>query len=174
MINRVKQFWFALFSRMRPEDIKFVQEYLDEKERLLFLQMDRPTQTHCVRVAKTCLSLLKTKDYPINQRLLVKAALLHDIGKPAHKIRTIDRIFIVLLGTLTAKRPADLLQQIGSGGRFAQALAAHVAHPHRGARLAREFKLDPAIIFLIENHHCEERLTSLPELDILMEADELN
>lgn len=174
MIKRIKQFWFAIFSRLTSADLNFIGEYLNNNEQLLFGQMDRPTQTHCVRVAKTCLCLLKTKDVSINQRLLVKAALLHDIGKPANIIRTIDRIFIVLLGTLTSKRPADLIKQIGNKGRFAQALAAHAAHPQRGAKLAQEFNLDPAIIFLIENHHNQERIPSLPELDTLMEADELN
>ncbi|GAB6180745.1 HD domain-containing protein [Desulfotomaculum defluvii] len=174
MINRVKQFWFAIFSRMSKDDIRFIQKYLDKKEQSLFWQMDRPTQTHCVRVAKTCLLLSSDNHDSINRTLLIKAALLHDIGKPAKVIRTIDRVFIVLLGALVSKTPRDLLKQINNTGRFAKALSAHLEHPQRGAKMAREHNLHPDIIYLIKHHHRETVLSIPAELSILKKADELN
>ncbi|ABO50432.1 metal dependent phosphohydrolase [Desulforamulus reducens MI-1] len=173
MLTRIRQFWFAIFSKMGSEDIQFVQSHLTLEEQSLFFQMDRPTQTHCLRVANTCLKLLGYNS-GLDQKILIKAALLHDIGKPANLITTIDRVLIVLLGALTRKPIEDLLKVLKGRGRFSKVLSAHAMHPQKGAVMARNFGLPQEIINLIEKHHQPIQSADPSELAILKKADELN
>jgi len=172
-INRVKQFWHALFSKMGDQEINFVLSHLNNQEQSLFFSMDRPTQTHCVRVARTCLKLLPG-DRRINIELLIKSALLHDIGKPANTITTLDKVIIVLMAAITPKLLNNLLARKNSRGRFKQVLLAHFDHPLKGAQLARQAQLPPELVFLIEHHHRPQQVDEPIELTLLRQADELN
>ncbi|SHE41562.1 HDIG domain-containing metalloprotein [Desulforamulus putei] len=173
VLNRIKQFWHALFSKVGPAEITFVKRYLNEQEQSLFFSMDRPTQTHCVRVARTCLKLL-SKNKQVNEKVLIKSALLHDIGKPANLIKTMDRVLIVVMTTLTPRLYHRMLQDKLFSGHFYLAAAAHANHCLAGADIARRANLSPDVIYLIENHHRSEQAGEPPELKLLREADALN
>nr|WP_315988679.1 HD domain-containing protein [Desulforamulus aquiferis] len=133
--------------------------------------MDRPTQTHCVRVAQTCLKL--ATQHKVNIELLVKAALLHDIGKPANVIKTFHRIIIVLTSTLVPKLSKHLINQ-HSDFQLYKAFHAHYCHPATGANIARMSKLPGEMVYLIENHHHKSRPNDSLELQLLQQADDLN
>ncbi len=173
VLNRVLQFWHALFSKVGPGEISFVKTHLNPEEQSLFFSMDRPTQTHCVRVARTCLKLLP--EYPqVNRRLLMKAALLHDVGKPANLIKTMDKVFIVVMTTLAPRLYDRMLRQKLFYEHFFQAAAAHANHPQAGAAIARRVNLSPDVVCLIENHHRPQQAGDPPELQILRQADALH
>ncbi|GAB6157542.1 HD domain-containing protein [Desulfotomaculum varum] len=175
IIHRFKQFWHALFSQVGPEETAFVKKYLDAREQLLFFAMDRPTQTHCIRVARTCLKLLKShQTLEVNEYILLKSALLHDVGKPAHLIKTRDRVLIVALSTLAPWLHQYVLHGKLGQGRFYRAAVAHANHCLAGARMAEQANLPPAVIFLIANHHRQEQAGDPPELALLRQADALN
>ncbi|WP_048818163.1 HDIG domain-containing metalloprotein [Desulforamulus hydrothermalis] len=175
LLNRLKQFWHALFSQVGPEETAFIKKYLDAREQSLFWAMDRPTQTHCIRVARTCLNLLKNcQTLEVNQNILLKSALLHDLGKPARLIKTRDRVLIVILSTLAPALYQYILQGKLGQGRFYRAAAAHANHCLAGARRAEQAGLPPAVIYLIANHHRPEQAGDPPELTLLRQADALN
>lgn len=173
IINRIRQFWYALFSRIGSKEISFVEQYLNKEEQFLFYNMDLPTQTHCIRVAQTCLKLLP-KDKKVNLNVLIKAALLHDIGKPANFIRTIDRVLIVLLSTFLPQTYNKILNIKSSDYHIFNAFKAHAKHPTRGAAIARKQKINNEIIYLIESHHRSINHDDTWELKLLKKADEMN
>ncbi|AQS59290.1 HDIG domain-containing metalloprotein [Desulforamulus ferrireducens] len=171
-IQRVKQFWYAIMSQLGPAEIEFVQKILSPQEQTLFFAMDRPTQTHCYRVAQTCLELIANQKN-INQELLIKSALLHDIGKPANCITTLDKVFIVLLNALAPWIFKKILRS-SRRGHFIQACKHHVNHAAQGAALAEKAHLPGPMVALIKNHHHPPRPEDPPELVLLRQADELN
>lgn len=174
IIKRSRQLWHALNSEMTDKDITFVKDYLSTREQSLFFSMDRATQTHSVRVANTCLTLTQKDCTDININLLIRAALLHDIGKPAGIIRTLDRVFIVLVETLFPFLKKYLLNSQKCSLHLFKAYAAHCKHPAKGAELAKELGLEQEIITLIELHHSPKQREELPALTILRQADDLN
>ncbi|MEW6697843.1 MAG: HD domain-containing protein [Bacillota bacterium] len=173
LVNRILQFCHALFSCVRPRDIDFLKKHLSATELSLFFTMDLPTQTHCLRVARTCLKLLP-QDPQVNKELLLKAALLHDVGKPANLIKTKDKVLIVIMTTLAPQLYDKILRQKRFGGHFLQAATAHARHPSAGAAIARRANLHPEVVYLIENHHRLAVAGEPPELKILRQADALN
>lgn len=79
MIYRIKQFYRAIFYKLTNDDRIFIESYLNDSELKLFYKLPRYCQVHSIRVAKDVLDeSLKKELYDI---FLIKAALLHDIGK---------------------------------------------------------------------------------------------
>lgn len=173
VLNRIKQFWNALFSKLNHDDIVLLKAYLNEQEQFLFSGMDRQTQTHCVRVARTTLKMLPKYSF-LNKQTVVKAALLHDIGKPPNVIRTFDRVLIVLLNRFAPRLIKKLLESPRSYGHFQKAIISHIRHPELGAQLAESYNLSKEIVTLIKQHHYTESPNEPIELRILREADNLN
>ncbi|HYH03231.1 MAG TPA: hypothetical protein VEC37_09030, partial [Bacillota bacterium] len=66
--------------RLSAEERILIDNYLDDAGKFLFFQMNRVDQYHALAVAK---SVLVEAGYQrgLDLQLLVKAALLHDIGK---------------------------------------------------------------------------------------------
>lgn len=158
---------------MGENELTFVKKNLNDQEQLLFFAMDLPTQTHCFRVAQTCLKLSINKS-AVNTNLLIKAALLHDIGKPANVIRTSDRIIIVLVSTLMLRVKFYILKMKHSKLQLFRAFQAHYKHPLVGGILAQTAQLPQELIYLIENHHKEITAIDSLELQLLRKADQLN
>lgn len=171
-LQRAKQFWHAIVSTLGPEEIEFVQKSLTKQEQSLFFAMDRPTQTHCFRVAQTCLEL-SANHKNLDQVLLLKTALLHDIGKPANCITTLDKVLIVLINAFIPSLFGKIVNS-SRCGRFIKACQTHINHPAKGAELAARAHLPKQLISLIENHHKPPHIEDTPELVILRKADELN
>lgn len=65
---------------LQPEDLALLARYLGPVERELFLAMDEPDQHHSLRVARICAQSL-TNHPQVPEMPLMKAALLHDVGK---------------------------------------------------------------------------------------------
>ncbi len=95
MLYRVKQFFKAMTAKITANEKNFIEFYLNEDERRLFYSLPEYEQAHCLRVAKDVLSNCRTNEE--KQCVLVKAALLHDIGKLAGGLNIITKSIMVLL-----------------------------------------------------------------------------
>jgi putative nucleotidyltransferase with HDIG domain len=71
---------------LQPEDMALLSRYLNPVERDLFLAMDEPDQHHSLRVARICAQSLANHPHVADVPLM-KAALLHDIGKTGAHLR---------------------------------------------------------------------------------------
>ena len=104
--KRVKQFYINVTDKMTEKDYEYVKEILNNKELELFLRLSKSEQKHSVRIAKDIESVIEnnnTNDEDIikNRDLLIRGALLHDIGKSVKRLNVIDKSIIVILNKLT-------------------------------------------------------------------------
>ena len=150
--RRFRQFTKAIFASIKNEDILFLNKYLDNQMLEIFLKMDVIDQRHCIDVAYT----LRDKYKDITDDL-IRAALLHDIGKQLKDISITDRILYVL-------SPKDKLNN--------DKLNTIKYHDEYGAKLAQEKGLNDNIAEIIRLHHQKPPLNK--DIEMLQWADELN
>ena len=152
MLYRLKQFLHALFPKISEDDLLFVDCILDPKEVELFKKLPVHEQQHSIAVGKDCMKFNGSEE-------LLKAALLHDIGKIESNLNIINKSVVVLLSPfrMHKKRMPRFIRE---------AFYYKECHPFIGANLLKNvyiernqegfFSLTPSqerIIELIEAHH---------------------
>ncbi|HEX3032948.1 MAG TPA: HD domain-containing protein [Bacillota bacterium] len=177
MWHRIRQVLHALTARMTSQDYTFTAIYLNPKELQAFEAMDTNSQKHCILVAKTCLELLQ--DYPKGQikvTTLVRAALLHDIGKVRGDLGTLDRVIVVMVDRLFpnvgAALSAESRHRNSTGLRHAFYI--YHNHPSLGVETAIAIGVEREICQLIADHHSSPYTGEPLELTILRQADNLH
>lgn len=104
--KRVKQFYVNVTDKMTKKDYDYAKEILNSKELELFMKLSKSEQKHSIRIAKDIeftIDNKEIKDEEIlkNKNILIKSALLHDIGKITKRLNVIDKSVIVILNKLT-------------------------------------------------------------------------
>ncbi|EYE87229.1 HD family phosphohydrolase [Fervidicella metallireducens AeB] len=158
MLYRVKQFFHGITAKLTSEDISFIDNFLDIKEKDLFFMLPEYEQAHSIRVARRVLEeSVKREAY---SDMLMKAALLHDIGKINSGLNLITKSIMVILNKLFPKYLYKL-----NGIKFVNAFYNH-------PELALGYLMDEEeeVKFLILNHHnyyikCNEGLEILQLAD---------
>jgi hypothetical protein len=164
---RVRQFWSALRAQVTPEERQLVGRYLSPPLQSLFDRLSVADQRHSLDVFYA----LRAQGY--NDRDLLAAALLHDVGKAGTNIHLWQRVAIVLL---QATWPA-LLDELawGDPANWRYAFYLQREHPEISARLAQEAGASPLTVELIRRHQVPLRQPgrSLEDkfLRVLQEAD---
>jgi putative nucleotidyltransferase with HDIG domain len=149
---RVWQFFQSLKGSPDPLQWDRVRAILNPSELNLFEQLPVPDQNHSLRVLDTLES--EGEQDPD----LLKAALLHDIGKTLHPLRRWERVFAVILQRIFPRSSA----RWGRGqprGVFRALVVIH-QHPDWGANLAAEVGSGEQVVRLIRYHE-QEDLTGL-------------
>jgi len=113
MISKSKyrfwQFWQSLKGSLGENEWQKVERILSPEELSLFKQLPIPDQNHSLRVLKT----LEANDE--GDLDLLKAALLHDLGKIKFPLRRWERVFAVLVMGIFPER--HLKWGMGDHGR---------------------------------------------------------
>jgi hypothetical protein len=190
---RFWQLWRQLRSGPLPEAAwAEVTATLSEAERALFARFSFSDQWHSYRVFCT----LRAAGY--TQFELLKAALLHDIGKTEMRLTIWDRTMIVVLGRLMPRRAAGwggsgewraMGTSLASGestirnrrsamGRWRRPFVVKQQHPEWGAAMVEAVGSRPLVVSLIRRHQdaLPERLVSTEDqlLALLQWADDQN
>ena len=136
LIYRLKQFWFALSSKMTEEDRLFAHQHLNIKEAALFFSLPIYEQKHGVVVAEKMLAFAahagRTAGHKnIDKRKLVRLGLLHDIGKSAAKLSILDKGILVIIHKLIPPL-YDQLAGWGNNERSPKWLRRYYVHKHHG------------------------------------------
>ena len=148
MLKRIKQFLMGLFARLSENDYTFVADRLTKAEYEIFLTLARYDKKHAVMVAR-CLENEGAK------LELVRAGLLHDIGKAGCPELTLVRRSIAVF--LEWKAPEETLLLAKKGrGKLAVAVRAHKLHPEIGATILEEMGADDYIVSIVRLHQSGE------------------
>lgn len=140
---------------VRPDDA-WAERFLAPTERPLYRAMDPRERDHHVRVARSLLAR-----HPDAPTVLVRAALLHDVGKMRRPYRVVERVLVHLV---RGDQPEAHPEKHGWDG--ARQVAAH--HAAYGATMIRDVGGDPRVADLVARH---ERPAGDPEAAWLHEAD---
>ena len=140
--------------------------YLDEFERNIFLKLKRNEQKHSVRVAKLVILISREKNEynEVNIDRIIRAALLHDIGKSLKRINVIQKVFMVLVNKSFGERikKLDRIEFIDS----------YYNHGELSYNMLMDHIKDKKLLFLIKNHH--SGIKGDVELDLLKYCDDKN
>ncbi|MBC2582392.1 HDIG domain-containing metalloprotein [Clostridium sp. DJ247] len=160
---RIKQFFWSINSKVSDSDIKFINRNLSKEELNLFYKLSNAEQKHSIRVAQDVEDVCKK--HSISSSLLIKAALLHDIGKTMANLSIFDKSILVILDKITK----------GSIKKFSGISKVKVYYDHAkiGANILRKYNYDLKLIYLIENHH-NVNINDNKELNILRICDNKN
>jgi putative nucleotidyltransferase with HDIG domain len=160
------------------QDWAEVTAVLSEPERALFARFSFSDQWHSYRVFCT----LRAAGY--TQLELLKAALLHDIGKTEMPLTIWERTMIVVLGRLMPRRTAEWGKESGRleigrlGNWWRRPFVVKRQHPEWGAAMAELAGSRPPVVSLIRRHQdaLPEPLTSTEDqlLACLQWADDQN
>lgn len=159
--HRFQQFWWAITARIREEDRELVERILPPEAQALFWRMSPGDQRHSLAVLRTLLA------WGERHPALLRAALLHDVGKAAAPLTPWERALVVLgnalcprLWRLTFSR---WLFRWPALRRWMERVQRYQAHPEIGAAWAIEAGCDPLTVTLIRRH--QDPLGSSPPED---------
>lgn len=170
MMQRVKQFYRALTARLTPADKKWVAESLPPAARPLFYAMHPADQYHALKVAQTAMQLWA--DNPAGDKdMLLRAALLHDVGRVQGDMGIAGKVAAVLVQHFFPSGAEKLAKS--RKGWLGHVMYVYYHHPEIGAVKVETlgFKQEAA---LIRCHHAKPKADDPPELVLLRRADELN
>lgn len=141
--------------------------------------MDTAHQYHSLNVAYTSVDLLKKaarEDFGdfIDENLLIRAALLHDIAKKDGTVTTLDKIICVLLDKILPKLAKKIAAK-GGGEKhsFKNAVYLYYNHAAIGAAELKKCGLEREAA-IVACHHQPYTDGEAAELTILRQADDLN
>lgn len=175
MLNRIKQVFAALTAAITQKDRQFVDLYLNFKERNLFLGMNIPDQRHVLNVAYTSLQLAESHP-EVNIVLLIKCALLHDVGKRKGDVSTFDKI-ITVIGHGLFSNWTKKWGRLGRGSKLSNLRHAFYIYHHHAALSAaklHEIGEDVQLIEIIARHHKTPADNDPLELILLRKADNMH
>jgi putative nucleotidyltransferase with HDIG domain len=172
--HRFNQFFFALTSRISDDDRAFVRKHLTIEETALFEQLPDDIKKHSIDISRKLLDVAHGHTKEINQKVLVRAGLLHDIGKGLVRLSVFDRVHLVLLRRLV--RPLyDKLASYGGGegsrGVFRK-FYVHKEHASIAAKLLEGAGTEGKVVSIIRSHTAPAEADDPKELILLRKVDE--
>lgn len=171
----IKRFFGLWNPKLTPMDIELVESYLDDAGKFLFFQMSQADQLHSISVAKIVISeagFIRG----LNHQALVKAALLHDVGKVEGELSFFSRL---AAGTIRRINPnwrnkLAVNSRKPFWGKIRYGFYVDMIHPARGSHMAKIFGIDDLVVKLIRHHHDPPSNDQAPELTWLQMADSRN
>ncbi len=141
---RVWQFCEGFKGSPREGDQEVVNTVLFPEEQNLFQKLSATDQNHSLRVFRSL--QIQGEDDPD----LLKAALLHDLGKTRYPLSRWERVFAVLAAGLFPRR----VQVWGEGNPIGllRPLVIIKQHPRWGADLAQSAGSSSRTVWFIKNH----------------------
>jgi len=172
VVYRARQLWAAL--RTPPltwDELEPARLILTEHQMLLFARLQPAEQVHSLDVLQTLRN--RGEGHPD----LLVAALLHDIGKILHPLRSWERVVIVLGKTFFPERSRTWGESAPRG--LARPFVVASRHPAWGAELAQKAGTNPLVVHLIREHHNDPGPTDDSSLEshllsLLRRADRQN
>ncbi len=149
-IHLVRRFLGSLSPLpVADEDESWASAQLGPGERQLWQRMSRADRKHSVGVAR------RVAEQVGEERPVLAAALLHDVGKVDADLGTFGRVAATLVGR---RRAARWDGRPGARGR----MSAYLRHDAIGAALLEDAGADPVTAAWAREHHRPERDWTVP------------
>lgn len=165
-----------MFLRRSPaltaEDRALIQQRLTEAERDLFYRMEPADQAHSVRVTRLCMEALAAHPQ-VDERVMVKAALLHDVGKIGADLGLVFRTLWVF-GHALMPSVLDRVAARGASappGSLRRKMYDQLFHAAIGARMLAQVGTEPEVLHWIALTGEERRPDDPVEKQLLLAAD---
>ena len=173
MMKRIRQFFHAVFAKVSTEDKAFLEQNLSMGQQALFYGMSLPDQCHALRTAHTAIALAEKAAEKVDLHLLVRCALLHDVGRRDGEFGVFWKCFAVLFAALFPSQAQAYGDGAHGEGVLHRKMRVYYHHAEIGAdMLLREgFAAEAEIV---RRHHKAPAEDDPPELRILRMADEMN
>lgn len=163
-IYRIKQFYWSITAKIDSNDIEIINKYLNKKEQDLFSKLSEYEQKHCVNVTRDVIKFCDKNK--IDSSDLIRAALLHDIGKIYNKLNPIEKSLVVMIDNVSKGKLKKF--------KRLQKVDVYYNHAEKGYKLLKSFgDYNERFLYLIKNHH-NDYLFGDKELDILKKCDSMN
>ena len=174
LCRRIHQFYKAVRAAVHTEDQAFLRKYLSAEEQVLFKQMGLPEQRHCLDVAYTAIRLAAEKN-GVDKGLLLRCALLHDIGKVEGDLPVPYKVLTVLADHFFSRQARCWARQSAAGDRrdFRHALYIYYYHGELGREKLLAMHLSE-LAEIVGKHHKAPTEKDPLELLLLRQADEQN
>lgn len=161
---RIRQFWLALSARPTPQDLALAGELLSPAQMTAFQRMQPSEQAHSLWVCRQVRQRLEDQNAqpfvtPEQQRDVLVAALLHDVGKSRHPLRLWERVLVVLGKALFPQQVKRWGSRSLEGLQRAFVIAEQ--HPAWGAEIAAQAGASPLAVALVRRHQ-EQLAKSAP------------
>jgi len=130
----------AFLPALATPDDRFAREWLERNEFALFMRMDPRDRLHGIQVARRLLEL-----QPQAKGTVVRAALLHDVGKASQPYNPLYRVIVHLFSPPVPSEPRL------SGLRGAFQVKQH--HALYGGRMIDEAGGSAEVARIVANHH---------------------
>ncbi|KOF57723.1 MULTISPECIES: HD domain-containing protein [Clostridium] len=162
-MNRIKQFFVYAIAKVNINDKIYIEKHLNNDEMALFNKLSIHEQKHSINVARDVEKECRVN--LVNSKNLVKAALLHDIGKINVPITLIDKSIVVILDKITRSKIKKF--------KKIKKIYIYYNHGYEGFQILKRINENEQILFMVNNHHNREMSNNL-ELDILKKCDDRN
>ena len=162
-LYRIKQFYWSITAKISEADLKFLKKNLDKKEIDLFNKLAVLDQKHSINVAVEVEKRLEIKN--LKNNILIKAAILHDIGKSGYKSNVLNKTTMVLLDKITKSKIKKY--------KNIKMVDIYYNHGELGYNILKKYGYDEKLLYLIKNHHNAEIKESF-YLDLLKKSDNNN
>jgi putative nucleotidyltransferase with HDIG domain len=167
---RAAQLWLAMAGTRDEIGLQHARALLTPREFDLFDQLQPSEQAHALNI------LSQLEQTGQQDSILLRAALLHDIGKARHRLTLWGRVLIVLGGRFLPGSAAQWGTGEPRGWKRPFVIAAQ--HPAWGAQMAAQAGSLPEIIELIRSHQDanapEMGSTNIARLRTLQALDDQN
>jgi hypothetical protein len=141
---RTRQFWNALPGTRKPVETSALLPHLSPAQITLFRRMQRSEQGHALHI----LNLLQGAGQTDPD--LLRAALLHDVGKVLFPLSLFDRVLIVLGKAFFPCQTRRWSE--GTPEKYRRPFVVAARHPEWGADLAGQAGASPRTMELIRHH----------------------
>ncbi len=159
VLYRIWQALVTAIHRPTEEDLAQIRAFLPPGLWDLFLQMPPAEQAHGLRVWR----VLQAQG--VQDRDVLMAGLLHDVGKSPFRLRLWERTLVVLAVKGFPRRWKAWARE--EGPRWRRALAVALEHPRRGAEMLARHGAPPRVVMLTRHHHDPPKALP-PELQPLL------
>lgn len=162
MLYRIGQFLKGLTAHIPLEGTVLLDRYLNRQERKIFMELPKHERRHAIATAFSVINL-SSNSY---NDTMIKAALLHDIGKIKAKTGIIKKSVLVLMDRFLPSLSNKLSESM-------KMFYIYYNHPEVGADILKTLNTEDGVVDLVRYHH-SDTCRDIEHMDILKKADSLN